>query len=242
MPERRRIAATTAIGERQPAPRLLPHRARLRRRQRHDVLQQRAARRPRRHRRLRRARRLRRRAPVLPHRRARDDGRRLDRAAGRAAVRDRCRLSGQAARHQQRGPAPARVRGRATSSPSGARTRRSIARSCALDEARALIGAEAAGLPVLAPSGRVPGDARPRHHPLNPCRCQMRQGGRRASRSASSPAKRPATRSARQLIARGARAAARRRVSSASAARGWRRRAARPGIRWTRWRCAATSR
>ena len=37
---------------------------------------------------------------------------RLDRAAGRAAVRHRGRLSGQAARHQQRGPAPARLHGR----------------------------------------------------------------------------------------------------------------------------------
>ena len=50
-----------------------------------------------------------RRASVLPHRRARDGRRRPRRAAGRAAVRDRAGLPGQAARHQQRGAAPARL-------------------------------------------------------------------------------------------------------------------------------------
>ena len=95
--------------QRQPVPRLHARRARLRRRQSHDVLQQRADRRPRRHRRLGGDGRLRRRASVLPRRRARDGRRRLHRAAGRAAVHHRPGLSGQAARHQQRGPAPARL-------------------------------------------------------------------------------------------------------------------------------------
>ena len=99
----------TSIGDGNLVPRLRPHRARLRRRQPDDLLEQRAARRPRRRRRLGRARGLRRRPPVLPPRRALDGRRRLDRAAGRSALRHRRRLSRQGGGHQQRGPAPARV-------------------------------------------------------------------------------------------------------------------------------------
>ena len=115
--------------QRQSVPRLHARRARLRGRQPHDVLQQRADRGPRAHRRLGRARRVRRRAPVLPRRRACDARRVRGRAAGRAAVRDGAGLSGQAARHQQRGPAPARLHARGHPARSAAPTRCSIART-----------------------------------------------------------------------------------------------------------------
>ncbi len=94
----------------------------------HDVLEQRAARGSRPDRRLGRDGRLFRRAPVLPGRRACDDRRGRDRAAGRAAVRHGRRLPGDAARHQHRRPAPARLHGGRTSSRCAAPTRRSIAR------------------------------------------------------------------------------------------------------------------
>ncbi len=104
------------------------HRARLRRRQQHDVLEQRAARGPRAHRRLGGAGRLFRRAPVLPRRRARDDRRRRDRAAGRAAVHDRRT----AIRRSRTAPTTRACAGAASArrrfSPCAARTRRSIAR------------------------------------------------------------------------------------------------------------------
>ena len=98
--------------QRQLVPRLHACRARLRRRRLHDVLEQRADRRSRHDRRLGRcSAAYRRRAPVLPHRCARDDRGGRHRAAGRPALRHRGRLSGETARHQQRRPAPAGILG-----------------------------------------------------------------------------------------------------------------------------------
>ena len=76
-------------------------------------------------------------------------------------------LSGQAARHEQRRPAPARLLGRRHRSRSAAPTRRSTARACALDEARAALAAGAAASPALAPLVEFLAASRARHHPLS---------------------------------------------------------------------------
>ena len=145
--------------QRQPVPRLYARGARLRGRQPDHVLQQRADRGPCAHRRLGGAGRVCRRAPVLPRRCARDARRVRGRAAGRAAVRDRAGLSGQAARHQQRGPAPARLFRRRLLQIR--RAYKTLYReNLALEEARAQIEAAAAGVPALAPLAQflaVPG-------------------------------------------------------------------------------------
>ena len=111
----------------------------------HDVLEQCADRRPRAHRRLGRAGRVLRRPSVLPRRRARDDRRRRDRAAGRAAVRHGVR----AIRPRRAAPTTRACAGadsrRTTSSRSAAPTRRSTAKGASLDDARAALVAAAAG-------------------------------------------------------------------------------------------------
>ena len=149
-PARRRTAATRRSAT-ATVPRLRARRARLRRRQQHDVLQQRADRRPRAHRRLGRAGRVRGRAPVRPRRRARDARRRRGRAAGRAAVRDGRRQSRQAARHEQRGPAPARLLAPRTSRRCGGRTRRSTARASRSRRRGPTLAEAARATPVVAP-------------------------------------------------------------------------------------------
>ena len=106
---------------------------------------------------------LRRRAPVLPHRRARDGRGGRDRAAGRAAVRDGGGLSGQARRHEQRGPAAARFR-----APDIATVRRAYKtlyreRTCRSTTRSEALAAAARDAPLLAPlveflAGSVRGD------------------------------------------------------------------------------------
>ena len=131
------VAGPRRHGDRQPQPlpRLHARRARLRRRQPHRVLEQRADRRPRPHRRLGGDGRVRRRAPVLPHRRARDGGGGLDRAAGRAALHDGAGLSGAAQGDERRGAQAPRLqpRGHARDPPrlQGAVPRGPRARGCA---------------------------------------------------------------------------------------------------------------
>ena len=86
-----------------------PHRARLHRRQRRHLFQQRHARRPRRSRRSRHHRRAHGDPSVLPHRRLRAHRRLLEDRAGRAALHDRRRQSGQGPQLQQGGPRAARL-------------------------------------------------------------------------------------------------------------------------------------
>ena len=137
--------------QRQLVSRLHARRARLHRRQLHDVLEQRADRRARDDRRLGGARRVRRRPPVLPHRRARDARGGRDRAAGRPALRHGGRVPGEAGRHQQRGPAPARLLGRGHRH-GAPRVQDAVSqRACRSRAARDALAAAARDAPLLAP-------------------------------------------------------------------------------------------
>ena len=186
--------------QRQLVPRLHARRARLRGRQRHDVLQQRADRRPRDHRRLGGARRLRRRAPVLPRRRARDARRRCGRAAGRAAVTSPSQ--GYPAKPHGTNNEGLRRRGFAADEIAAIRRAyKTLYREGlhARGGARPRSRAAAAAAPALAPLAAFLADARARHRALSGrCRRPTRAGA--PSRSALSRARPPATRSPPTLI------------------------------------------
>ena len=114
-------------------------------------------------------------------------------------------LSRQAARHQQRGPAPARLR-RGRHRSTVRRAYKTLYREgLSLDDARAKLAAAARDAPVLAAAGRV---SRGAAAAASCAGDAMRMGERAAapSRSASSPARRRATRSAATLIRARARA------------------------------------
>ena len=141
----------TSDRQRQPVPRVHARRARLRRRQLHDVLQQRADRRPRADRRLGGARRVLRRAPVLPRRRAHDA--RPPRAIVLQDVPPYVTVQGYPAKPHGTNNEGLRRRGfTAEDILQIRRAYKTLYREdLSLDEARARIEAESAAAPVLAP-------------------------------------------------------------------------------------------